>query len=223
MWIETHKMKKTAKPRGKKKHAASGVRQRQRGRERVMTGRVQVSIELVPLPMVEIYAAGPGRKEPNQNPVLPKPMGRIAFSLNPCRMLVSDARCGAGTDLLRAHQPICPHSARTQYDILGPSLCKWLICLMFSTGIFAALATISEGVFANMITPSDRRLKRDILPLGIRSRRGAPLYAYRYKDPIRHGHGVRVGVMAQELLRLGMQDAVVTTEDGFYAVDYARV
>merc|ERR1719506_1286632 len=153
-------MKRTKRLKGSKKVAASGVQQRQRGRERVMTGRVQISVELVPVPMdASGYTAGHGRKEPNHNPVLPKPMGRIQWSLNPCRML---------------------------YEILGPTICKWLLCAICMSLSMAAFATIGEGVFANMITPSDARLKRDIVPIGLRSPRGAPLYLYRYKDS-RHG------------------------------------
>ena len=49
--------------------------------------------------------AGDGRKEPNANPTLPKPTGRLKFTLNPFAML---------------------------FRLLGPKLCKRLagvVCL----------------------------------------------------------------------------------------------
>ncbi|MGE3625809.1 MAG: peptidoglycan-binding protein [Hyphomicrobiales bacterium] len=66
---------------------------------------------------------------------------------------------------------------------------------------------------------SDRRLKRDIEQLAALAD-GTRVYAFRYlwEDTI------RVGVMAQDLLaRDHTRDAVVTTDGGYYAVDYARL
>ena len=69
---------------------------------------------------------------------------------------------------------------------------------------------------------SDRRLKRDITPLNRKTSRGAPLYSFYYKNS-EHGKGLQIGVMAQDLLKMGMSDAVIMGEDGFYKVDYNRV
>jgi len=61
---------------------------------------------------------------------------------------------------------------------------------------------------------SDRRLKRDIIDLGIKLVNGLKLYAYKYLwDDI-----PRVGVMADEVL--AVNPAAVFTVNGFYAVDY---
>ena len=79
-----------------------------------------------------------------------------------------------------------------------------------------------EGTAAIGKVCSDIRLKHDITPLGKNSRRGAPLYTFRYLDEA-HGSGLQIGVMAQELLFLGMEDAVLFGADGYYMVDYARV
>src|SRR5882672_5614189 len=62
--------------------------------------------------------------------------------------------------------------------------------------------------------PSDRRLKRDIVDLGIRLLSGIKLYAYRYI-----GSSIeRVGVMADEVARIN--PAAVVTVNGFLAVNY---
>ena len=50
-------------------------------------GRVLCSLEVVPEWYAELYPVGKGREEPNQNPYLPPPVGRIRFSLNPFTML----------------------------------------------------------------------------------------------------------------------------------------
>ena len=50
-------------------------------------GRVLCSLEVVPEWYAENYPVGKGREEPNQNPYLPPPVGRIRFSLNPFTML----------------------------------------------------------------------------------------------------------------------------------------
>ena len=50
-------------------------------------GRVLCSIEVVPQWYAEQHPVGKGRDEPNMNPYLPPPVGRIKFSLNPFTML----------------------------------------------------------------------------------------------------------------------------------------
>ena len=52
-------------------------------------GKLLLSVQLVPLEDVERLPAGSGRKEPNQNPTLPPPVGRLKFSVNPLKMLYS--------------------------------------------------------------------------------------------------------------------------------------
>ena len=50
-------------------------------------GRVLCSIEIVPQWYAERNPVGKGRSEPNINPYLPPPTGRISFTLNPFSML----------------------------------------------------------------------------------------------------------------------------------------
>ena len=67
--------------------------------------------------------------------------------------------------------------------------------------------------------PSDRRLKRDIVPVQ-RLANGVELYSYRYLGDSR----VFVGVMAQDLLNdVRFRDAASLGPEGFYWVDYARL
>jgi len=50
-------------------------------------GRLQFSFEIVPYEETIKDVVGEGRGEPNQNPKLPEPLGRLKFSLNPYTML----------------------------------------------------------------------------------------------------------------------------------------
>ena len=50
------------------------------------TGWVRIQIDIVPKDYAKDNAVGSAREEPNQSPILPPPVGRIFFSLNPCVM-----------------------------------------------------------------------------------------------------------------------------------------
>jgi hypothetical protein len=50
-------------------------------------GRLAVSISIVDKDEMESQPVGDGRSEPNQNPYLPPPVGRISFSFNPFVLL----------------------------------------------------------------------------------------------------------------------------------------
>ena len=49
-------------------------------------GFVLVQIDIVPKDYAEANNVGSAREEPNTNPFLPPPIGRLSFSLNPCKM-----------------------------------------------------------------------------------------------------------------------------------------
>ena len=49
-------------------------------------GRVLCSLEVLPQWYAELHPVGKGRDEPNMNPYLPPPIGRIKFSWNPFKM-----------------------------------------------------------------------------------------------------------------------------------------
>ena len=69
----------------------------------IVKGKVLLSIEAVPKQEFDSRKAGYGRSDPNENPTLPKPVGRLKFSLNPCVAI---------------------------YSLLGPRLCRQLSCLI---------------------------------------------------------------------------------------------
>ena len=50
-------------------------------------GRVLCSLEIVPKWYAELHPVGKGREEPNMNPYLPPPVGRIKFTMNPFKLL----------------------------------------------------------------------------------------------------------------------------------------
>ena len=59
--------------------------------------KLLVSVQLVPVEDVEKLPAGFGRSAPNSNPALPKPTGRLKFTLNPfvlCYNLLGPKLCG---------------------------------------------------------------------------------------------------------------------------------
>ena len=70
---------------------------------------------------------------------------------------------------------------------------------------------------AEVLTPSDIRLKRDVTQIG-RLANGLKLYRYRYL----WSDTVYVGVMAQEVAAV-MPEAVMRGADGYLRVDYARL
>ena len=49
-------------------------------------GFVRIQLEIVPSDYADTNKVGDAREEPNQNPFLPPPVGRLSFSLNPCVM-----------------------------------------------------------------------------------------------------------------------------------------
>jgi hypothetical protein len=73
------------------------------------------------------------------------------------------------------------------------------------------------GTTAGMMMDSDARLKTRVERAGA-SPSGLPIYKFEYI----WGGPIRVGVMAQDLLRL-RPDAVHKTGLGFYRVDYSRI
>lgn len=49
-------------------------------------GFVRVQIDILPKDYADVNNVGAAREEPNANPFLPPPIGRLSFSLNPCKM-----------------------------------------------------------------------------------------------------------------------------------------
>ena len=98
-----------------------------------------------------------------------------------------------------------------------------------SSSLAAPAAPINPGFTAPPLVPggggggrggggwSDRRLKRDIVRLGV-SPSGLPIYSFQYV----WGGPRYIGAMAQDLLKL-RPDAVILDDSGYYKVDYSRI
>jgi len=65
---------------------------------------------------------------------------------------------------------------------------------------------------------SDIRLKENITKTGV-SKSGIPTYTFNYKND----NTLWSGTMAQDLLEMGMEDAVKTMDNGYYAVNYNMI
>lgn len=80
-------------------------------------------------------------------------------------------------------------------------------------------SALSSGMFSNLFSASDRRVKKDVQLVGERC--GLPLYAFRYvwEDGSEHVH---FGHMADEVAHR-VPDAVIRGPEGFDLVNYARV
>ena len=68
-WAQCYKGKKEAMEQGEK------------------SGRVMCSLEILPKSLADMDKVGKGRDEPNVNPYLPPPTGRLQFTLNPFKMM----------------------------------------------------------------------------------------------------------------------------------------
>jgi len=68
---------------------------------------------------------------------------------------------------------------------------------------------------------SDRRLKHNIL-FKEYSESDIPIYEFEYINES-DGIGTYVGTMAQDLIKLGMHDAVTLDADGYYSVHYNKI
>jgi hypothetical protein len=53
------------------------------------TGKVRIQVDILTKEHAEANKVGEARSEPNQNPYLPQPVGRLTLGLNPLKMLVS--------------------------------------------------------------------------------------------------------------------------------------
>ena len=93
----------------------------------------------------------------------------------------------------------------------------------------AAQANFNQGLFslggAGIMKYSDPRTKENIKAIGVMNN-GLTLYSFEYKDEFKDrefaGHGVHVGVMADEVEQV-FPYAVKTLDDGYKVVDYGLI
>ena len=104
-WVQCYKGKKEAAGQGEK------------------SGRVMCSLEILPKKNAEMDKVGKGREDPNVNPYLPPPVGRLEFTLNPFKMM---------------NQCVGPKFRRKCY-------CYCLCCLLVIYLVFA-LPNIFSGI-----------------------------------------------------------------------------
>lgn len=93
----------------------------------------------------------------------------------------------------------------------------------------AAQSNLNQGLMglagAGIMKYSDPRTKENIKPIGVMDN-GLTLYSFEYKDEFKNrdyaGHGVHVGVMADEVEQI-FPYAVRTLDDGYKVVDYGLI
>ena len=95
------------------------------GRDGATPPELLITVQMVPAADIERLPAGPGRSAPNANPTLPKPSGRIRFTINPF------ALC---------------------YQVLGPTLCRRLVCLLWAIVCLLILYYMIPVVLADLFT-----------------------------------------------------------------------
>jgi len=89
-------------------------------------GRMEISVELMPAAMAAQLPAGFGRSDPNQNPFLPEPAGRVKWSIfHPF-------------DMLR--------------ELLGDRLCRKICCAFLLLTLISAISFVAPLVFSNLIS-----------------------------------------------------------------------
>lgn len=89
---------------------------------RELAGEILTSIEILPSELTERYPAGYGRGEPNTNPKLPDPTGRLKWSWNPFFLLE---------------------------ELLGPALCGRITVIIMIAAIIAVL--VWGGPYLNIL------------------------------------------------------------------------
>ena len=103
-WLEMDKQEEVAVRNKKGKKTGETVLQR------VPMGKLCISLEIIPEGLIPNVPAGFGRTDPNTNPVLPPPTGRMKFSINPFTM---------GSELC------------------GPALCAQITCCLVVAAVIA--------------------------------------------------------------------------------------
>lgn len=97
-------------------------------------GFVRVQIDIVPKDHAENNKVGAAREEPNSDPFLPPPIGRLSFSINPCKM----------------YEQLVGPAMRRKICIYG---CGGLCCILCLALFLYMIPTILGSIIAGWLTP----------------------------------------------------------------------
>jgi hypothetical protein len=112
-------------------------------------------------------------------------------------------------------------------DILGAAGMQYNAAMGDFNARQAAQANLNQGLFTlgGAALMCDPRTKENVKPVGVLEN-GLTLYSFEYKDEFKDheyaGHGVHVGVMADEVEQV-YPFAVRTLDDGYKVVDYGLI
>jgi hypothetical protein len=114
-------------------------------------------------------------------------------------------------------------------DLLGAAGMQYNAAMGDFNAKQAAQANLNQGLFglggAGIMAMCDPRTKENVKAIGVMNN-GLTLYSFEYKDEFKDrdyaGHGVHVGVMADEVEQV-FPYAVKTLDDGYKVVDYGLI
>ena len=155
-------------------------------------------------------------------------LGELAYRRNEPLNVLSALRTGS-----QVTAPTYVNSAQQATtagpDLLGAAGMQYNAQLADFNAQQAAQANFNQGLMglgaAGIMKYSDPRTKENIKAIGVMDN-GLTLYSFEYKDEFKDreyaGHGVHVGVMADEVEQV-FPYAVKTLDDGYKVVDYGLI
>jgi hypothetical protein len=155
-------------------------------------------------------------------------LGELAYRRNEPLNVLSALRTGS-----QVTSPTYVNSAQQATtsgpDLLGAAGMQYNAQMGDFNARQAAQANLNQGLFglggAGIMAFSDPRTKENIKAVGVLEN-GLTLYSFEYKDEFKErefgGHGVHVGVMADEVEQV-YPYAVKTLDDGYKVVDYGLI
>lgn len=155
-------------------------------------------------------------------------LGELAYRRNEPLNVLSALRTGS-----QVTAPTYVNSAQQATtsgpDLLGAAQMQYNAQMGDFNARQAAQANLNQGLFglggAGIMAFSDPRTKENIKAIGVMNN-GLTLYSFEYKDEFKErefgGHGVHVGVMADEVEQV-FPYAVKTLDDGYKVVDYGLI
>jgi hypothetical protein len=154
-------------------------------------------------------------------------LGELAYRRNEPLNVLSALRTGS-----QVTAPTYVNSAQQATtsgpDLLGAAQMQYNAQMGDFNARQAAQANLNQGLFqlgGSALMMSDPRTKENIKAIGVMNN-GLTLYSFEYKDEFKErefgGHGVHVGVMADEVEQV-FPYAVKTLDDGYKVVDYGLI